>query len=467
LVLLLALQVRIVSAGAGPVLWPFTDAFEYASMADWMLRGEGPVLRIGPAFFPSRLPPTLSVLLLPQALFSDPRAYWHSIFVIGVAAVIGFWRLALALGLGPTGAFSAAALLCCSPGFASYAGYVMSDLPALATLLVVLGSALRLFRRDGDAPVALFLGACAAGLLVAFRATHAVWVLGVLLVTPVASWRGLFRRPWFLLGTAVLASLPLIALAVHQWRYFGSPFTTGYEFWLDAQNFFGWRYAQDNARFHLLELAGLRSEFLAQPLGYTSDLYALPVAVLGALGLADFARNPRFDSASRRILVACGIGTVATLAVFATFRWRDWRFLLPCVPWLGFGCGALIDQIAPRFGRRVAPIVVVWLLVIVEAAVLIPLLQRGSAAPLVASTIESERAALQSGGDAPRIETTRLPLALAALLAPRAVVLIPARTDRVGRDIQLELIRTRKLRPLRIDPGHETLWRDLVDAPAP
>ena len=460
---LFSVQVYLVSLQLGSVFWPFTDAFEYASMAKWMAAGEGPVLRIGPAFFPARVPPTLSVLLLPQALFDDPRDYWQTIFVFGVAAVLGFWRLARALGLGPVGALTAAALLACSPGFASYAGYVMSDVPALALLLLVLGCALRLFRCAGDARFATGIGAFAGGLLVALRSTNAVWLVALAAVMPLAVWRGLARNPLRLVAALALLLAPLVAVAFQQWHSFGSPTATGYSFWLDSSLFLGSQYVASNIAFYLLELAGLRSAFLAQPIGFTSDLCALPVAVLGWIGIARLARSARFDTAARRILLAAGIGALATFAVFAVVRWQDWRYLMAAAAWLAFGCGALVDESRARFGERGAALFGAWLVIATELLVLVPLGMHAPVDPLIANTVDAEVAALRVGGDAARIETTRLPLALMAILAPRAVVLIPAREGRVGRDIEFELIRQRNLRPLRVDPGYEELWRDLVE----
>ncbi len=459
---LFSAQVHLVSLGLGPVFWPFTDAFDYASMAKWMAAGEGPVLRIGPAFFPARVPPTLSVLLLPQALFDDPRHYWQTVFMFGVAAVLGFWRLARALGLGPVGALTAAALLACSPGFASYAGYVMSDVPALALLLLTLGCALRLFRCAGAARVATAIGAFAGGLLVALRSTNAVWLIVLAAVMPLAVWRGLLRRPLSLVTALALLFAPPAAIAFHQWHYFGSPAATGYAFWLDASLFVGSRYAADNIAFYLLELAGLRSAILAQPIGFTSDLCALPVAALGVIGIARVVRSDCFDTAARRIALAAGVGLLATFAVFTFVRWQDWRYLMPAAAWLAFGCGALVDESRARLGERGAALFGAWLVIASAVLVLVPLGMRTSVAPLIANTVDAEVAVLRAGGDAARVETTRLPLALMAILAPRDVVLVPAREGRVGRDIEFELIRQRNLRPLRVDPGYEELWRNLV-----
>jgi hypothetical protein len=465
LVAYFSLQVHAMSLQLGSVFWPFTDAFEYASMARWMVAGEGAVLRIGPAFFPARVPPTLSVLLLPQALFADPRDYWQTVFAIGVAAVLGFWRLARALGLGRSGALCAAALLAASPGFASYAGYVMSDVPALALLLLILGCALRSFRRAGDARGALLVAALASGVLVALRSTHAIWLLAIAIVTPAAVWRDLARRPLRLGAALALLAAPLAALALHQWRSFGSPTATGYSFWLDASHFFGLQYVATNLDFYLMELAGVRSEILAQPFGATSDLYVLPVALAGLVGIARVASSDRFDTAARRIFLAAAIGTLATLALFAFVRWHDWRFLMPVAAWVAFGGGALADACRARFGAAGAAVLGASLLLATLVLAVLPLGARDSVAPLIGNALDADVAALRAGGDGARIETTRLPLALTAIVAPRAVVLFPG-PDKIGRDIEVELIRKRKLSPLRVDPGYEELWRKLVEGRA-
>jgi hypothetical protein len=454
-----ALASRALSVGGGPLLWPFTDAFEYASMTRWMLEGEGPVLRIGPAFLPARVPPVLSVLLLPQAwLDPDPRHFWVSVFGFGLAALLATFRLARAFGLDRSGAVVAAALLATSPCVAAYAGFVMSDVPALAAWLAACLCALRIGRRDGADPAALCAGAFAAGLFVSFRVTNAAWLLPLALAVPGAAWRGLLRRPAALGAAALLAALPLALLALHQARAFGSPFGTGYAYWLDESRFFAWRQVGEGLGFYAAQLAGLRSELLARPLGWTSDLYPIPVAALGALGLARAMRGSRLDPAARRTLAAVVAGALAAVALHAGFRWREGRFLLPLVPFAAIGASLALHELGARIGPRAAAPLALWMLATSAALVLLPLPQPGTLLALLER--ELPRAAEPASGGAP-VETTRLPLALAALFAPRGTIFVPSCDDPIGRDVQLELIRRHALRPLRIDAGQEAVWAAL------
>jgi hypothetical protein len=451
-----AVEVRLLSVGGGPVLWPFTDAFEYASMAHWMAQGEGAVLRIGPAFVPARVPPTFSVLLLPQAwLDGDPRRFWMTPFAIGVALVLGCFRFALALGLPRRAALAAAFLVAASPGIAGYAGFVMSDVAGVGAWLVTCTCALALARRQGDAPRALAIGGLAAGLLVALRVTHLVWIAGLALALPRTAWHGIAARPRALGAALACAALPLAALAWHQARSFGSPLHTGYDFWLDEDRFFAWRYVGAGARFYAAQLAGLRSDLLGRPLGWTSDLYALPAALLGAIGWALALRSPQLDAPARRVLAGVLVGALGALAIHLGFRWREARFLFPLVPFAAVGCAIACERIGPSFGRRGPVLMAAWTLAACVALTLAPIPQPG---PLVAA-LHAElppRLVVHDG-----VATTRLPLALASLFAPRAAVLVPSCDEPVAADVHSSLLRRHALQPLRVDPGYEPIWEAL------
>jgi hypothetical protein len=456
---------QALSVHGGPLLWPFTDAFEYASMTHWMLEGEGPVLRIGPAFFPARVPPVLSALLLPQAVLDpDPRHFWVSVFACGAVVLLATFRLAGAFGLDRAGALAATALVATSPGVAAYSALLMSDVPALAAWLVACACALRVARCAGAAPAALLAGSFAAGLLVAFRATNAVWLLPLAVTLPVAAWRGMLRRSAVLLAASLFAALPPALLALYHLRTFGSPVATGYAYWLDESSFFAAERIGDGLAFYAAELAGLRSELLARPLGWTSDLHALPVALLGVLGIARAIRGAGTDAAARRLLVAVAIGALASVALLAGLRWREGRFLFPVVPLFAIGAALAIRSLGARMGPGATPPLAVGTVAIAAALVLLPL---PTAGPLVAALERAlPRAAAPAAEGEARIEPTRLPLALAALFAPRQTVLVPSCDEPIGRDVQLELIRRHALRPLRVDPGQEALlaalprWRE-------
>jgi hypothetical protein len=458
-----ALYSRLLAVGGGPALWPFTDAFEYASMAHWMARGEGAVLRIGPAFFPARVPPTLSVLLLPQAwLDGDPRRFWIPVFACGVAALFGCFRLARALGLGRGAALAASALLATSPGFASYARYVMGDVPAVAAWLALCGAALVVARSRGDAPRALALGALAAGVLVALRVSNAAWVAGLALATAAPAWRGIAARPRALAVAGFLGAAPLAALAAHNARVYGSPLRTGYDYWLDESRFFSWEHAfgaSQNVAFYLGQIAGVRSAFFGNAFGDVSDLHALPVALLGAAGVAYLARARRFDAAARRVAAGALVGLAGALLFYARFSWHEGRYLLPWAPIAAIGCAALLEaagaHIGPRAGARLGAAVAVAAATMVALPPPLP-------GPLV-EAVSHALPRLAAARHAPGERATRLPLALAALFVPRDTVLVPnCAAAPLGRDVQLELVRRDQLLPLRVDPGSEALWEEIA-----
>jgi 4-amino-4-deoxy-L-arabinose transferase-like glycosyltransferase len=459
------------SMGAGPALWPYTDAVEYASMTTWMLRGEGPVLRIGPAFLPARVPPTTAILLLPQALANggDARGYHRTIFVAGVLALLALWRLGLALGLSSPAALTAAGALALAPGFACYAGLVMSDVPALLVLLLLFLCARRIDVGHGRGLAGRVAFGVLAGVLVAFRVTNAIWPAALL-----ASWSPVTRRallrPRSLAAAALAFGAPLLPLALLNWVSLGSPLASSYAYWLpwlrsqaglDLANLFGSvEGGSGNVPYYLSELAGLRSEILGISLGWKSDLHSLPALLLGTAGLVWLARRP--CPARRSLLLPLALGLAPLLAVSSLLSFQDWRYLLPVAALSAFGCGALVDALAPQ--RAPA-----WRRLAVPPLLLLPLaVAVAQPAPVPSRKLVTWRDAVASHAQRAPVPGTRprptpLPLAVAALFAPKEVVFIPSDEPFPVRDVHLSLVRRFALPPLRVDPGRESLWLWIAD----
>ena len=474
---LLVLASRLDSLGAGRVLWPPTDAVEYASMATWMARGEGPVLRIGPAFLPARVPPSFSVLLLPQALANgaDATRYHRTVLALGVLALAGFWRLGVALGLSMRAALAATAVLALSPGFACYADVVMSDVPALLCLIAMLLAARRALELGAAARWSLVVLGLACGLFAAFRLTNLLWVPAL-----AACWwrrRGALPRATWIAAALLAASIPIAALVAWQAHAFGSPLVSGYAFWhfhprIDLMRTGSWG-AAASLRYYAAELAGLRSDGESVRLGWKSDLHTLPVAILGAWGLAVVLRSGPRGSPARRVLVAALAACTATLAVALTFsspHFRTWRYLFPGSLLSALGVGFALDRIAEALAARRMP--TAWLhpsaVAAIGLAFLLPWPRPGPGRPLASWTqaVEEERARSASGAPSAAVRETRLPLALASLLAPRAAVFVPSREGSDLGDVHLAIIRQFGMRPLRVDPGYESAWQELVQGRA-
>lgn len=473
--LLLVATSRFSSVGAGPLLWPPTDAVEYASMASWMARGEGPVLRIGPAYFPARVPPATSVLLLPTALVTGADASWYpwSILALGIAGLAAVFRLGTLLGLDRRGALAAAAAVALSPGFACYSGVVMSDVPALVFLLAALLAFRRAIAGPGPARASLLALGFAAGALVAFRVTNALWWVALFACAP----RRLLRasRPAWLAAAALLAALPVAATAFHQWRVYEAPWRTGYHYWGEKAGFlrpgFDLRWAlSDEARVHRSyyrdQLLGLRSDIFGSR-GWKSDLCTLPLAILGLVGVGVLLVSLPRGSPERAVLLALGTGTLLSLGLnlgFSNPHFRDWRYVLPWTVLLACGAGALLDRGAAALSRRGRSGAWVYAAGVgaIAAAFVLPLPPPvpGEDLAIWRAHIEAERALL-AAVPAGNVWPTQLPLALAAVLAPPGAVLVPAREGNLADPI-LSTVWRDGLRPLRVDEGREPLWDALA-----
>ncbi|RIK89836.1 MAG: hypothetical protein DCC71_25820, partial [Proteobacteria bacterium] len=265
-----------------------------------------------------------------------------------------------------------------------------------------------------------------------------------------------------LAAACALGAAPHAALAAHHARVYGSPLRTGYDYWLDESAFFSWEHAfggAENVPFYLGQLAGVRSEFFGHAFGDTSDLHALPVALLGAAGVAYLLRAPRFDAAARRVVAGALLGLAGALVFYVRFNWHEGRYLMPWAPIAAIGCAALVEALGARIGPRTGAWLGAWVALTSAVMVAVPPPLPG---PLVA-VVSRALPRLASAQHAPGARPTRLPLALAALFVPRDTVLVPdCAAAPLGRDVQLELVRRDQLVPLRVDPGSQALWDEIV-----
>jgi hypothetical protein len=202
---------------------PFPDSAEYADAAYQVAHGNGYVTYVhgnGPE--PPRYPPGFSLALTPFAALGDYPANvgmgertFAVLYVVVTAAVA--WGMA-----GPRASALTTVLIGSSPFAIVASRLVLSD--ALAASLTV--PLLLLVRCAGTRRAALAGGL--ASLLVTIRLSAGLALPALLLAVPA-------RTRWALLAAA--APL-LLALGLFQWHTFGSPFRTGYDYWLPgARNF--------------------------------------------------------------------------------------------------------------------------------------------------------------------------------------------------------------------------------------
>ncbi len=324
-------------------LRPRPDALEYEEGARNLAEGRGYYLIFDGGRYPPRYPPGFSVTMVPAMWLGGGR-HGAGIWTVQAFAALGLivaWRLA-ALTSGVAGALLASVMLAVSPLHVRWSQAVMSDVPAATVVTALAVAALACLRRNAGVRGWAIVGA-SFGLSALLRPTIVPLVVPVAVALLVD--QGLTRSAWRRLAALVagvgVGLLPTLAYGYHQ---FGSPFSSGYGYWVVGQ-FFAWRYVvdealsgggQSNLRFYLRELAGLR------------ELYPWPVPIL-VIGGAILGWR-RGGLARALVIVALGM-TAVLLALYLPFFWQWNRFLLPAVP-LVLAVGALtVAPAAPRLVR--------------------------------------------------------------------------------------------------------------------
>ncbi len=208
---------------------PFPDAHETADATRQLASGKGFVTYIydnQPR--PPRAPPGFALSLAPFAAISDDypsnvetgSRVFAALYVL--FAVIAAWLVG-----GPLAATLTAVLIGVSPFARVAASLVMSDaLGAAGTALFIL-----LLSRFSTSRVSI--AGALAGAMVAVRLPLLINLVALVIVLP-KRWR---------IRAFLCASPMLAALGLFNWRTFGSPFRTGYSYWLPGLKSFAWSYA--------------------------------------------------------------------------------------------------------------------------------------------------------------------------------------------------------------------------------
>ncbi len=209
---------------------PSPDAQEVADATRQLVSGNGYVTSVHGRPQPPRYSPGFSLALAPFALIGDDyphnvqrgATFYAALYVL--IAAVAAWSLG-----GPLAGAIAAILIGLSPFARVEASLIMSD--ALAAGMTVL--LVPLIREP--TPRRIAVAGLFAGALVAVRMPSALALVALLLILP---WAHRLRLLLF-------AAPPLAALAVFQWRTFGSPFRSGYDYWFPETRFFAPAFAVD------------------------------------------------------------------------------------------------------------------------------------------------------------------------------------------------------------------------------
>lgn len=208
---------------------PFPDAQETADATRQLANGNGYVTYIhNNERHPPRYPPGFSIALLPFAFFSKN---YPSNIETGAKIFAALYVLAAVVAARSIGGALAAALVAvfvnASPFARAEASLVMSDAFAAGVTLLFVW----LLHKLSPARVA-WLGAL-AGALVVVRLPMIVNLAALFIALP-----SIYRKRFVLFATPFVA-----ALGLYNWSTFGSPFRTGYSYWLPTLKSFALHYA--------------------------------------------------------------------------------------------------------------------------------------------------------------------------------------------------------------------------------
>jgi hypothetical protein len=247
--------------------------------------------------------------------------FWAMFYVL--IAVVAAWVLG-----GPIAGALAALLVGISPFARDAAGLVLSD-AFVAALTVLMLPLLRLANRSGAR-----LAGAATGLATVARVTAGINLLALLASMPRRSYKNLllFAVPW------------LIGLGLLQLVMFGSPLTTGYDYWGVSAHFFSLSYitgssvVREGPFIFPDRLNGELLNFVCPcqvggPQASLPNLTFYPLVLAGVfwifsppliplLGLA-YAWRIRRDPVGRYALLV----TACTLALFEVYQFQAARFL--------------------------------------------------------------------------------------------------------------------------------------------
>ena len=334
----------------GQELWPMPDAVEYAAIAVNLDRGLGPVLHFGGNSYPPRYTIGYPLILAAAYPLLGHRAerLWIVTALTALIAIAGLYLMTLWVFDRPS-AILAGLLLATSPHFLGLSTCVMSDVSALA--VVVLAVLAFLYAEEKESLVASALCGLLAGLTVTIRFTNGAILAGMLAAV-------LLVRPRRLQFARVMAfAIGLIAFpGLQAWlnlHYLGSILSNGYAFWLpefyssSVFKTFTLRYLvvpadpiyrHGNLVAYALAMLGLDGIFGQLNLGTESrtlvhahySLYPFPVVVFAALGVFLAMRHKRNAGTMRAVYL--GLGFLALLLlIYLPYFHVEPRFMLPAL----------------------------------------------------------------------------------------------------------------------------------------
>ena len=392
------------------------DAVEYAATAVNLDRGLGPVLHFGGITYPSRYTIGYPLILAAAYPLLGNRAerLWLVTALLGLVAIAGLYILTLGAFDRPS-AILAGLLLAASPHFLMLSTCVLSDVPALA--VVVLAALALLYAEEKENLIASALCGILAGLAVTIRATNGAILVGMLAAV-------LLVRPLRLQFARVMAfAVGLVAFpGLQAWlnlHYLGSILSNGYVFWQPQfysssvfktfklsylvvpaltshgnGNFVSLavpaltNYRHGNLVSYAIAMLGLDGVLgqlnLGTELGTLGHahyaFYPFPVAVFAGMGV--FLAISRKHNASTMRAMHLGLGFLASLLlIYLFYFWTDPRFILPGLFIVFAAAGYGLVSANRRLERGWAGFAVIALDVLLAGAIVVQTVSRPAEAP--------------------------------------------------------------------------------------
>jgi 4-amino-4-deoxy-L-arabinose transferase-like glycosyltransferase len=401
---------------SGRELYPMPDAVEYAAIAVNLDRGLGPVLHFGGNSYPPRYTIGYPLILAGAYPLLGHRA--ERLFLVtaltALVAIAGLYLLTLGAFDRPS-AVLAGLLLATSPHFLMLSSCVLSDIPALA--VVVLAALAFLYAEEKESIVASALCGLLAGLAVTIRPTNCAILLGMLAAVLLVRPRRLQFARVMALAVGLLAFPGLQAwLNLH---YLGSILSNGYVFWQPQfysssvfktfklsylvvpaltshgnGNFVSLavpaltNYRHGNLVSYAIAMLGLDGILgqlnLGTELGTLGHaryaFYPFPVAVFAGLGMFFAVRGRKRDASTMRAMYL-GLGFLASLLlIYLFYFWSDRRFIMPGLFIVFAAAGYGLVSANRRLERGWAGFAVIALDVLLAGAIVVQTVSRPAVA---------------------------------------------------------------------------------------
>jgi len=397
----------------GQEMWPMPDAVEYAATAVNLDRGLGPVLHFGGITYPCRY--TMGYPLILAAAYPllghRPERFCLVTALTALVAIAGLYILTLWTFDRPS-AILAGLLLATSPHFLGLSTFVLSDVPALAA--VILAVLAFLYAEEKESLIASALCGLLVGLAVTIRATNGTILAGMLAAALLVQPRRLqFARVMaFAIGFTAFPGLQ----AWENLHYLGSIFSNGYAFWLPESYSSIFKpfklsylfvpstinYKHGNLAAYAIAMLGL-DDILGQLAVGTETvtlaharyaLYPFPVVVFAGLGVFFALRQKRNASATRAVYLGmCFLASL--LLIYLPYFVVDPRFILPALFIVFAAAGYGLVSANRRLKWGWAGLAVIALDVVIAGAIVVETVSRLASIPAPQSKVVPEVLAIR------------------------------------------------------------------------